>query len=73
MSEYIVEITSAVFKENEPFVLYEPKINGEIIRCKDCIHCWKNSVDEYICQWDEDETVLTRANGFCHKAERKEI
>ena len=44
----------------------------EVIRCKDCIYSWEGAEGEYFCHWDEDNQTRTEADGYCHRAKRRE-
>lgn len=65
MKEYIVEFGDALYNEETGEAVFKPKIEGELIRCKDCKY-W-NGEGKY-CDYD----MSGLRDDFCSWAERKE-
>ena len=74
MKEYIVGFGDALYDEKAGQAVFKPKIEGELIRCKDCKYC---EYGECIIHQRSSGTGLaineeTDPNGYCHRGERKE-
>ena len=73
MKEYIMQIDQVLYNEETSEWCAEPKVAGELIRCKDC--AYKNKYkfppkydEKYYCE--KHEKVVDEAC-FCSWAERK--
>lgn len=61
MKEYIVEFGDALYNEETGEAVFKPKIEGELIRCKDCKYYKENTLacsrygleDDDYCSWAE--------------------
>ena len=51
---------------------YGAYVEAELIRCKDCRFCIDPD-DEPVCKLRESFPVQTDADGYCWKAERKDV
>ena len=65
MKEYIFEFGDALYNEETGEAVFNPKVKGELIRCKDCKY-W-NGEGKY-CDYD----MSGLREDFCSWAERKE-
>lgn len=75
MKEYIVEFGDPLYNEETGEAVFKPKIEGELIRCKDCKR-WNTILDirkaEYgLCQ-ARSQLEATARDHYCGLAERKE-
>ena len=67
MTEYIVMFGYEPTPTNTP----ESPIGEEIVRCRDCKHCYE-TWDGYECERFSGEYHRAEPDGFCAWAERKE-
>lgn len=65
MKEYIVEFGDALYNEETGEAVFKPKIECELIRCKDCKY-WHG--EGKYCDYD----MSGLRDDFCSWAERKE-
>ena len=77
MKEYIFKIDGILFNEETGEGVMKPEVMGELIRCKDCKHCYESKV--LICgcpkvsYWCEGKRNLrVEPDDYCSWAERKE-
>ena len=75
MKEYIVEFGDALYNEETGEAVFKPKIEGELIRCKDCV-CWDTSWKPTRAiegaYWCSNNDIYMESDDYCSLAERKE-
>ena len=74
MSEYIFEINDALFDEKTGKMVMKPKVNGELIRCRDCKKWEKTWTDDFPQNYHYCSNVdgIRDENFYCADAERRE-
>ena len=82
MKEYIVEFGDALYNEETGEAVFKPKIEGELIRCKDCKHRPKGTganhdleFPDYVCPCQCEDyyySWMPKDDWFCRDGERKE-
>lgn len=70
MKEYIVEFGDALYNEETGEAVFNPKIKGELIRCKDCKYKEAEEIGMVYCSIPIDGWVSE--DWFCADGERKE-
>lgn len=75
MKEYIVDFGDALYNEETGEAVFNPKIKGELIRCKDCV-CWDTSWKPTRAiegaYWCSNNDIYTESDDYCSLAKRKE-
>lgn len=72
MKEYIIEFGSVLCNEETGEVAFNPKVKGELVRCKDCKQCRKTILFGHFATVCDYWIKLTDDDGYCNHAERKE-
>lgn len=69
MTEYIFDISEALYNEETGEAVMKPEIKEELIRCKDCVH-YKGHW--YCDAWNNSPGFpAVKEDGFCNMAERR--
>lgn len=68
MTEYIFEMGDALYNEETGEAIFQPKVVGELIRCRDCKHRSKSGLCN---MWSVFGTVTTDDEMYCSYGERK--
>lgn len=82
MKEYIFELGDALYDEKTGKAVFNPKVKGELIRCKDCKYQEKYFHEDrrrkdggyyiYGCELADGYSHVCLGDDFCSRAERKE-
>lgn len=68
MKEYIVEFGDALYNEETGEAVFHPKVIGELIRCKQCTHCFEFEImgaSFLICKQNLDATKIVDGSEWC--------
>lgn len=72
MKEYIVEFGDALYNEETGEAVFNPKVKGELIRCKECKHSEHWYRDKKRCFLWHGGGIDVFDDGYCSYGERKE-
>jgi len=69
MTEYIFEMGDALYNEETGEAIFQPKVVGELVRCRDCIHS-SVLLDEYDNECGYACNITYDAGGFWLEVEK---
>ena len=75
MKEYIVEFGDALYDEKTGQAVFKPKIEGELIRCKDCKYYGRVDKRRFYRGGDCTKGIISTIvpdKDFCSRGEREE-
>ena len=69
MKEYIFQLDQALFNPETGEAVFQPKVAGEIVRCRDCKHWYQDADTGMACEFTN---LWQPEDGYCNWGDKKD-